>query len=128
MVDLDDSAIIKCCGDEGTILPQRLIKSLKISLNLAVSSATVSEADRNVLISDAFMNFFVKVCGHYSKFILVCDGQKIFDVSNHLIFFFNKFCRRATSGVQNEFMFAIFYFLIFNGIVFNSRKKHLSNL
>lgn len=81
MVDLDESKIIKCCGDEGSILPQRLIKSLKTSLNLAVNAMVLSDTNRNVLISDAFIGFFVQVCGHYSKFITVSEGQKIFEVS-----------------------------------------------
>ncbi|KAK6645425.1 hypothetical protein RUM43_001702 [Polyplax serrata] len=79
MVDLDESKIIKCCGDEGSILPQRLIKSLKTSLNLAVNAMVLSDTNRNVLISDAFIGFFVQVCGHYSKFITVSEGQKIFE-------------------------------------------------
>lgn len=58
MVDLDESRIIKCCGDEGSILPPRFTKALKTALNLATSATQQSDNNRNVLISEAFIRFF----------------------------------------------------------------------
>lgn len=60
IVNLDTKMIVQCCGDENTILPKKLRRSLKRSLdlvNLLDESNTLSSA----LISEAFLRFFVEL-------------------------------------------------------------------
>lgn len=60
IVNLDTKVIVQCCGDEHTILPKKLRRSLKRSLelvNLLDESNTLSSA----LISEAFLRFFVEL-------------------------------------------------------------------
>ncbi|XP_063700995.1 DENN domain-containing protein 2B-like [Culicoides brevitarsis] len=60
IVNLDTKMVVKCYGDENTILPKKLRRSLKRSLelvNLLDESNTLSSA----LISEAFLWFFVEI-------------------------------------------------------------------
>ena len=76
-MDLDDSKVIKSCGDEDVLMCSKLLKSLKISLNLAINSTVLPDNSRNVILSDALIDFFVENCGHYSKFIVTKENEKI---------------------------------------------------
>lgn len=97
IVDLEGSRIVKCCGDEGSILPPRFTKALKTALNLATSATEHSDSNRNVLISEAFIRFFVEVCGSYSNFlVLQPDGKKEFEKE--------KFMKSVTSPTTQSFL------------------------
>lgn len=61
IIDLDaKEKVFQCCGDENTILPKELRKSLKMSLEL-VNLLDESETLASALISEAFLRFFVEL-------------------------------------------------------------------
>lgn len=60
VVNLDRKLLIQRCGDENTILPQELRKSLQTSLEL-VDVLDESKRLSNVLIAEAFLRFFVEL-------------------------------------------------------------------
>ncbi|EEB15446.1 DENN domain-containing protein 2A, putative [Pediculus humanus corporis] len=96
IVDLDDSKVIKSCGDEDVLMCSKLLKSLKISLNLAINSTVLPDNSRNVILSDALIDFFVENCGHYSNFIVAKENEKIFQV--------NDFIKHSTSTISQTFL------------------------
>lgn len=102
MVDLDTNKVVKSCGDEDSILPSILSKPLKTSLSLAVNCTATSEVNYNVLISDAFLNFFVQSCGHYSKFIKTCGDNKFFEVRiiAYLLLYFISFLNQEFNNIS----------------------------
>lgn len=59
VVDLDAKCLLKKCGDEATLIPETLKKSLKMSLKIveAVEKGQVV----NVLMAEAFHQFFIKL-------------------------------------------------------------------
>lgn len=59
VVDLDAKCLLKKCGDEATLIPETLKKSLKMSLKIveAVEKGQVI----NVLMAEAFHQFFIKL-------------------------------------------------------------------
>lgn len=60
IVDLDLKIIVKSCGDESTLLPESLKKSLILSLEM-VDLLLVDWPLSNVLIAEAFLRFFVEL-------------------------------------------------------------------
>ncbi|XP_067000147.2 uncharacterized protein [Anabrus simplex] len=80
VVDLEESRILQCVGDESTILPARLKRGLKLALQLVDGTTQEHEPSRNVLVSEAFVRMFVEVCGHYTTHIVTQqDGRKVFE-------------------------------------------------
>lgn len=68
-------------GDECKILPSRLQKALNMALQVVASTTAATETLRNVLISEAFVRFFVETCGHYRNHIVTQqDGKTVFEV------------------------------------------------
>ncbi|XP_045177331.2 uncharacterized protein LOC123537576 isoform X4 [Mercenaria mercenaria] len=82
IVDIDKRTFIRSQGDEGTLLPKKIEKALKTSLNMC----RVDQDARNcpdLMISEAFVRFFVEAIGHYGQFIITQqDGKKIFQKEN----------------------------------------------
>ncbi|XP_055859137.1 uncharacterized protein LOC129921362 [Episyrphus balteatus] len=64
VVNLDTKKIIQTCGDEGTIIPPSLRKSLKVSLAM-VDLIDKGKMLSSVLISEAFLRFFIELFGNY---------------------------------------------------------------
>ncbi|XP_055916083.1 uncharacterized protein LOC129948953 [Eupeodes corollae] len=64
VVNLDTKRIIQTCGDEGTIIPPSLRKSLKVSLAM-VELIDKEKKLSSVLISEAFLRFFIELFGNY---------------------------------------------------------------
>lgn len=64
VVNLDTKRIVQTCGDEGTIIPPSLRKSLKVSLAM-VDLIDKGKILSSVLISEAFLRFFIELFGNY---------------------------------------------------------------
>jgi hypothetical protein len=60
VVDLDKKILLRKCGDESTLLPETLRKSLKLSLKI-VDALDKGDKLINVFIAEAFLQFFVKL-------------------------------------------------------------------
>lgn len=60
VVDLDSKCLLKKCGDEATLIPETLKKSLMYSLKI-VEAMEKGKKLINVLIAEAFLQFFVKL-------------------------------------------------------------------
>lgn len=60
LVDLDKKILLKKCGDENTILPDSLRKSLIISLEM-IGILKEGKMLSSVMISEAFLRFFIEL-------------------------------------------------------------------
>lgn len=60
VVDLETKTLLKSCGDELTLVPETLRKSLILSLKI-VDAVHQEKALSNVLIHEAFLQYFVKI-------------------------------------------------------------------
>ncbi|XP_052220267.1 DENN domain-containing protein 2A-like isoform X2 [Dreissena polymorpha] len=91
--DIDKKEFRQSLGDEGTLLPKKIEKALKSSLNMCRVDAE-AKSSPNLMISEAFLRFFVEAVGHYGQFIVTqSDGTKSFQKDN--------FVKGAqTSGLQ----------------------------
>jgi len=71
LVDLDAGQVLRCVGDESTILPRRSIRLLKSAWNITATVTQQQGADsaRNALYSESFLRMFVDMCGHYQQHI-----------------------------------------------------------
>ncbi|XP_051758963.1 DENN/MADD domain containing 2Da isoform X2 [Ctenopharyngodon idella] len=75
VVDLSEDrkeTFIKCMGDEDTILPHKLKEEIKQALSAKNEKSSLEELNR--VVPEAFLPFFIKTVGHYSKHI-VRNGQ-----------------------------------------------------
>lgn len=77
IVDLDKKSFIRSQGDEGTLLPKKIEKALKTVLNMCRID-TDAKANPNLMISEAFLLFFVETVGNYGQYIQTQGGKKIF--------------------------------------------------
>ncbi|XP_055378331.1 uncharacterized protein LOC129610039 [Condylostylus longicornis] len=66
IINLDNKCIKQSCGDEQTILPDSLIESLQMSLEM-VDLIDQGKMLSAVLISEAFLRFFVELFGNYRQ-------------------------------------------------------------
>lgn len=60
VVDIDARILVKKCGDDSTLVPETLKKSLMLSLKI-VDALDQGKMLSNVLIAEAFLQFFVKL-------------------------------------------------------------------
>lgn len=65
VVDLDTKVLLRKCGDDATLVPETLRKSLMLSLKI-VDALDRGKMLSNVLIAEAFLQFFVKVFANLS--------------------------------------------------------------
>ena len=81
MVDLDVGRVVYSVGDEGTILPRKLIRALRSVVELVNSMTKPGEPARNLLTSEFFVRMWVELIGHYNNHIITQpDGGKEFKV------------------------------------------------
>ncbi|XP_014261744.1 DENN domain-containing protein 2A-like isoform X2 [Cimex lectularius] len=64
VVDVDNGTVVKRQGDEGSIIPEQLSKSLKQALYL------VPVHSIDIAPSEALIRLFVELVGHYSNFLI----------------------------------------------------------
>lgn len=82
-MDLDQNKVISCVGDEGTILPKKIHRTLRDALQGALNLSDQKDSTKNVLISECFIRMFVETMGHHANHIVVQqNGLKIFEVGN----------------------------------------------
>ncbi|WAR03377.1 DEN2B-like protein, partial [Mya arenaria] len=78
VIDIDKRTFVRCQGDEGTLLPKKIEKALKTSLNMCRIDAE-AKMSANLMISEAFLRFFVEAIGHYGQYIInQADGTRVF--------------------------------------------------
>lgn len=65
VVDLETKALVRKCGDDLTLVPETLKKSLMLSLKI-VDALDRGKMLSNVLIAEAFLQFFVKLFANLS--------------------------------------------------------------
>ena len=83
VVDLDTNKILRCVGDEGSILPKRINRKLRESLQCVINLGDQGDAMKNVLFSECFIRMFVEIMGHFGNHITrQADGSKDFEVSS----------------------------------------------
>jgi hypothetical protein len=94
LIDLTSPSKVVCYqGDEATILPTSSYKALKTSLQMETSKhrdRTEDTKTRNLMISEAFLRFFVEILGDFWRYFEVGEvkekdlgkGNVKFDVSN----------------------------------------------
>lgn len=80
LIDLSNSStkLICCQGDESTILPSVFYKTLKTTLQME-SSKTQKDQDegtRNVMISEAFLRFFVDILSDFWNYFSVGEVKE----------------------------------------------------
>lgn len=78
IINLDTRTVMAKCGDEATILPNTLKESLKISLDM-IDLLDQGKMLSSVLISEAFLRFFVELFSTYR--------ENVFNVSTFFSFF-----------------------------------------
>lgn len=64
-MDLETKSLLRKCGDDSTLVPETLKKSLMLSLKI-VDALDKGKMLSNVLIAEAFLQFFVKVFANLS--------------------------------------------------------------
>ncbi|XP_076471126.1 uncharacterized protein LOC143301017 [Babylonia areolata] len=76
IVDLDKKQVLRCVGDEATLLPKKVQKALKTALNMCkIDSDTMNS--RWLMVSEAFLRMFLEMTGHYALHITTPpDGQE----------------------------------------------------
>ncbi|CAK1546442.1 unnamed protein product [Leptosia nina] len=119
-------------GDESTILPTNSYKTLKTSLNME-SNKQKDKQDtktRNVMISEAFLRFFVDILGDFSKFFTereMVDG----DLGKNGVVFDKDAFIKQTSSKQNQYFLewftetAMFTHFIQNMAVYQSGSTNI---
>jgi hypothetical protein len=65
VVDIETKILLKKCGDDATLVPETLKKSLMLSLKI-VDALGKGKMLSNVLIAEAFLQFFIKVFANLS--------------------------------------------------------------
>ncbi|CRK94666.1 CLUMA_CG008166, isoform A [Clunio marinus] len=65
VVDLETKSLLRKCGDDTTLVPETLKKSLMLSLKI-VDALDRGKNLSNVLIAEAFLQFFVKIFSNLS--------------------------------------------------------------
>ncbi|XP_052065291.1 DENN domain-containing protein 2C-like isoform X2 [Mytilus californianus] len=94
--DLDKRQVIKSQGDEDTLLPKSVQKALKTVLNMCKVEGDLKNA-QNLLISEAFLRFFVEAVGHYGNHITTQqNGQLVFEK--------DSFVKNAQSSSMEQFL------------------------
>lgn len=70
VVDVDVNRILRCMGDESSVLPSRLSRGLRIALQYALSESVPSITEANLIASEALIRLFVELVGHYREHII----------------------------------------------------------
>ncbi|XP_063000339.1 DENN domain-containing protein 2D isoform X1 [Elgaria multicarinata webbii] len=96
LVDLCEGKFLKVVGDEEEILPAKLQNEMLSSLPAMNNNIQTSE-ELNACVSDAFVQFFVKIIGHYPAHIKWSkNGQGSFQE--------RPFCKALTSKTNRRFL------------------------
>ncbi|CAG4948571.1 unnamed protein product [Parnassius apollo] len=94
-------------GDESTILPTSSYKTLKTSLQMESIKQKDKQDDtktRNVMISEAFLRFFVDILGDFWKYFAVREVKEGEMGKNGVVFDKEAFVRNAASKQKQYFL------------------------
>ncbi|XP_030031084.1 DENN domain-containing protein 2A isoform X2 [Manduca sexta] len=129
LIDLTHpSKVLFCQSDESTILPTSSYKTLKTSLQMESTKHKDKQEDtktRNVMISEAFMRFFVDILDGYWRFYrdgAMKDGDMGKDGA---VFDKDAFIKSATSKQNQYFLEWFTETAMFNHFAQNMATKHL---
>ncbi|CAF4888356.1 unnamed protein product [Pieris macdunnoughi] len=136
LIDLTNpNKVVFYQGDESTILPTHCYKTLKTSLNMETNKQKERQdtKTRNVMISEAFLRFFVDILGEFSKFFTereLKDGE----LGKDGVVFDKEAFIKQTSSKQNQFFLewftetAMFTHFIQNMAVFHKKPTDNDSL
>uniref|UniRef100_A0A1B6L405 UDENN domain-containing protein n=1 Tax=Graphocephala atropunctata TaxID=36148 RepID=A0A1B6L405_9HEMI len=99
VVDVDESRVVQCCGDESTVLPSKLCRGLREALHCAVPDKNTSLSPaHNLVASEALIALFVQLVGHYRDHIITSSstGQREFQR--------DSFVRSVASSTVQSFL------------------------
>ncbi|NWI15043.1 DEN2D protein, partial [Crypturellus soui] len=98
LVDLCEGKILQAVGDEEEILPTKLQNEVLMSLNRHQSNNNMQTSEQvNALVSEAFVQFFVRTVGHYAAHIKWGrNGRGAFQE--------RAFCKALTSKTNRRFV------------------------
>ncbi|XP_051964142.1 DENN domain-containing protein 2D-like isoform X2 [Xyrauchen texanus] len=99
VVDLSEGrkeTFIKRMGDEDTILPHKLKDEIKQALGAKNKKSSLEELNR--VVPEAFLPFFIKTVGHFSKY-MVRNGQ-----DKQCVFQRKRFCKAIESKSTQRFV------------------------
>jgi hypothetical protein len=96
MIDLDTSRVLSknrswSTGLDRSPSDERFMPSvidffLKEALQFIANTTAPQTASQNALLSEAFLEIFVEICGHYNKYIVTQeDGTKVFKVCSRTL-------------------------------------------
>ncbi|XP_058675397.1 DENN domain-containing protein 2D [Ammospiza caudacuta] len=110
IVDLCEGKIIRAVGDEEEILPGKLQNEMLTSLNRHNNNNNVHTSEQvNALVSEAFVQFFVRLVGHYGSHIKWGrSGSGSFQERNFCKAMASKSCRRLLKKFVKTNMFSLF--------------------
>ncbi|XP_045529095.1 DENN domain-containing protein 2A-like isoform X2 [Pieris brassicae] len=129
LIDLTNpNKVVFYQGDESTILPTHCYKTLKTSLNMETNKQKERQdtKTRNVMISEAFLRFFVDILGEFSKFFTERELKEDELGKDGVVFDKEAFIKQASSK-QNQFFLewftetAMFTHFIQNMAVFHKK-------
>ncbi|XP_025086035.1 DENN domain-containing protein 2A-like isoform X3 [Pomacea canaliculata] len=76
IVDLDKKLVLRCAGDEMTIIPPKVLRALKTAINMCKID-TDAKNSQWLIVKEAFLRMFVEVVGHFGQHITTQqDGTK----------------------------------------------------
>ncbi|NXE69066.1 DEN2D protein, partial [Calcarius ornatus] len=110
IVDLCEGRIIRAVGDEEEILPGKLQNEMLISLNRHNNNNNVHTSEQvNALVSEAFVQFFVRLVGHYGSHIKWGrSGSGSFQERAFCKAIASRSCRRLVKRFVKTNMFSLF--------------------
>ncbi|XP_043103162.1 DENN/MADD domain containing 2Da isoform X1 [Puntigrus tetrazona] len=111
VVDLSEGrkeTFIKSMGDEDTILPHKLKDEIKQALSAKNENSSLEELNR--VVPEAFLPFFIKTVGHFSKYIVRNgkDQRGEFQRTNFCKAIESKSTRRFVKKFAQTQMFDLF--------------------
>ncbi|XP_054836866.1 DENN domain-containing protein 2D isoform X1 [Eublepharis macularius] len=108
LVDLCEGKFLKLVGDEEEILPSKLQNEMLASLPTLNNNIKTCE-ELNARVSDTFVQFFVKIIGHYPVHIKWNrSGQGCFQERPFCKALTSKTCRRFLKKFVKTQMFSLF--------------------
>ncbi|KAE8623291.1 hypothetical protein XENTR_v10005556 [Xenopus tropicalis] len=108
LVDLCKGELIQKVGDEEKILPPKLQEQIRISLD-DYQQITKTTPEINTAVSKTFMQFFMKVMGHYTSHLQEINvGKFTFQEKAFLKAIHSKTIRRFLKCFVKTQMFSIF--------------------
>ncbi|KAM4796080.1 DENN domain-containing protein 2D [Rhinophrynus dorsalis] len=107
LVDLCTGELMRKVGDEDDILPPKLQEQMVISLKQQETAQTSEEV--NKAVSDTFVQFFVKVVGHYTSYLKSNrGGSRVFQEKPFMKAVHSKSTRRFLKHFVKTQMFSLF--------------------